>query len=786
VVTIDPSANTQLMGLYRSNGIYTTQCEAEGFRRITYFLDRPDVLATYRVRIEADRAIAPVLLSNGNPETAGALPDGRHFAVWYDPFPKPSYLFALVGGALGLVEDQFTTRSGRQVKLGIYVEPGKEDRCTYAMDALKRSMRFDEEVFGCEYDLDVFNIVAVSDFNMGAMENKGLNIFNDKYVLADPESATDLDYRHIETIVAHEYFHNWSGNRVTCRDWFQLCLKEGLTVFRDQEFTAAMRDRAVKRIEDVKRLRNAQFAEDAGPLAHPVRPERYQEINNFYTPTVYEKGAEIVRMLKAVIGAKAFDAGLRRYFADNDGRAATVEDFVRAFERETGRDLSAFLIWYRQAGTPQITATSRHDAAAQTLTIDLTQMTPATPEARDKAPMPTPIKLGLIGADGADLPLTTDTPLVDGDIFVLDTRAASLVFTGIAKPPVLSLLRGFSAPVRLIHTEDEAARSHRARFDSDPFNRWQAVQDLAMADLMAATRTVRNGCVHAFGEALTDALAHSLTDDRLAPAFKALLLAMPSDVDVARELKTNIDPQLILDAKTAQKQFIANRLEGKAQELYEALTARQNADSDRFSPDAESAGERALRNALLGLLTASRDTKAAAFAAAHYTEARCMTDRIAGLEALATIGFVPETEAALSAFYDRFRDDALVLDKWFALQAAAPHAETLDRVRALCDHKAFSLKVPNRVRALIGTLAMGNSSVFHRADGQGYALVADCVMALDRINPQVAARILSAFKTWAVLEPQRRGKAERVLKRIAASEDLSRDVSDILTRTLAG
>jgi aminopeptidase N len=778
---IDPTANTQLSGLYRSNGTYCTQCEAEGFRRITYFPDRPDVLAVYSTRIEAAKAEAPVLLANGNLTDHGDLPNGRHFAVWEDPFPKPSYLFALVGGRLGCVEDSFVTMSGREIALRIYVEPGKEDRCGYAMDSLKRAMRWDEEAFGREYDLDIFMIVAVSDFNMGAMENKGLNIFNDKYVLASVETATDSDFAGIESVIAHEYFHNWTGNRITCRDWFQLCLKEGLTVFRDQEFSADQRSRAVERIADVRNLRNTQFIEDAGPLAHPVRPEQYKEINNFYTTTIYEKGAEVVRMIKTMIGAKNFRAGMDLYFARHDGEAATVEQFVACFAQASGTDMTQFMRWYAQAGTPQVSLRSRYNAPAQTLSLDIKQTLEPTPGQPVKEPMVIPLALGLAGPDGADLPLR----LIDGTtpkdgVLVLAQPAETFVFTGIAARPVLSINRGFSAPIKLTTDLSSDDLAFLAAHDRDPFNRWQAIQTIALSLLTENVSALRAGKPVGGAGKLIAALGEVLGDDSVEPAFIALALSVPAEADIARELGKDIDPDAVYRARAALRAAIAAQLETKLGETYRRMT-----DTGPYSPNAKSAGRRALRNVALDLLAATGSPSAIARAQQQYQTADNMTDRIAALGTLA-LHNVPERERALADFYARYADDALILDKWFALQATIPEAGALARVRALTAHPAFSMSNPNRVRAVIGAFAHGNAREFNRADGEGYAFVADNVLALDPKNPQIAARLATAFRTWRTLEPGRQTKAQAALARIRSAPSLSRDVSDIVERALAG
>jgi aminopeptidase N len=778
---VDPSANTQLMGLYRSGRTYCTQCEAEGFRRITYFPDRPDVMAVYTTRIEADKAEAPVLLANGNLTAAGDLPGGRHFAVWHDPYPKPSYLFALVGGDLACVEDRFVTMSGREVTLRIYVEHGKEDRCAYAMDSLKRSMRWDEQTFGREYDLDIFMIVAVSDFNMGAMENKGLNVFNDKYVLASPGTATDADFAHIEGIIAHEYFHNWTGNRITCRDWFQLCLKEGLTVFRDQEFTSDQRSRPVKRISDVRLLRAHQFTEDAGPLAHPVRPEVYSEINNFYTATVYEKGAEVIRMLSVLLGRDGFRAGMDLYFERHDGEAATIEQFVQCFADANKVDLTQFMRWYAQAGTPEVAVTAAHDVKTQTLTLDFAQVVPPTPGQPTKEPVVIPLVVGLMDRSGKDLPLVRDGGKpVERGVVVLTEAAQSVTFAGIAAPPVVSLNRGFSAPVKIVADQSADDLRFLAAHDSDPFNRWQAVQTLATGLLIDNVAAVRAGRAPRDDDGLMAALQAILTDRSLEPAFVAQVLIMPSEADIARDIARDVDPDAIFAARARLRATIGRALADALRAAYETMATR-----GPYSPDAASAGRRALKNLCLDLMTANREAPAIALAFRQYQAADNMTDRMAALSTLSWHD-VKERNDALDDFYRRYESDPLVIDKWFSLQAMIPEAGTLARVRGLTGHPAFSFNNPNRLRSLIGAFAQANQTQFNRADGLGYAFVADTVLALDRKNPQVAARLLAAFKSWRALEPARQARAEAALKRVADHDGLSRDVTDIVSRSLAG
>ncbi len=777
---IDPAANTKLMGLYCAGATFCTQCEAEGFRRITYFLDRPDVMAVYTTRIEADRNDAPVLLANGNLVDQGNVPGtNRHYAVWHDPFKKPCYLFALVGGKLARVGNSFTTMSGREVKLHIYVEPGKEERSLYAMDSLQRAMRWDEQVFGREYDLDIFMIVAVSAFNMGAMENKGLNIFNDKYVLASPATATDVDFAHIEAVIAHEYFHNWTGDRITCRDWFQLCLKEGLTVFRDQEFSADQRSRAVERISDVRALRSHQFVEDAGPLAHPVRPERYHEINNFYTTTVYDKGAEVVRMIRTLLGPGVFRKGMDLYFTRHDGEAATVEQFAKCFADVSGRDFSQFMRWYTQAGTPEIVVAPHYDAAAKTYRLDVTQRIPPTPGQPVKAPMLIPLAVRLVGSEGDDLPLMLDGKPLERGVIELTKPSQSFVFTGIAERPIPSLNRGFSAPVKLTLPIEPADLRFLAAHDRDPFNRWQAVQTLAMSLLTTNVAALRAGAPVREDEGLMAALAAIIADPKLEPAFVALALVPPSETDIAREIGHDVDPDAIFAARQKLRAASGERLGAALLETYARMAA-----GAPYRPDAESAGRRALRNVCLALLAATGRDEAIFRAQLQYQNADNMTDRMAALETL-SLHHGAERAQAMDDFYRRYADDPLIIDKWLALQAAIPEPGTLNRVRALTGHSAFSLSNPNRVRALIGSFAQTNHTQFNRADGRGYDFVADIVIELDPRNPQVAARLMGAFRSWRVLEAGRRGRAEKTLRRVATAPSLSRDVADIVERTLA-
>lgn len=775
-----PSHNEALMGLYRSSKVYCTQCEAEGFRRITYFLDRPDILSVYTVRIEAQHSEAPLLLSNGNPVEHGELADGWHFAVWHDPFPKPSYLFALVAGDLGSIKDRFVTASGRSVELGIYVEHGKENQAGYAMDSLRRSMKWDEEVFGCEYDLDVFNIVAVSDFNMGAMENKGLNIFNDKYVLADEETATDADFANIEAIIAHEYFHNWTGNRITCRDWFQLCLKEGLTVFRDHEFSADQRSRPVKRIAEVRTLRAHQFPEDQGPLAHPVRPRRYREINNFYTATVYEKGSEVVRMIRTVLGAELFRQGMDLYFERHDGDAATIEDFLKVFEDVSGRDLSQFALWYHQAGTPNLSVTTAHNPATAEFTIEVEQSVPPTPSESRKRLMHIPLAFGLVGSDGKDMAFdAAEGAAVENGVIHVRKRKHVVTFSGVSERPVLSLNRGFSAPITLSIEQRPEDQIFLASHDSDAFSRWQAFNTLLTDATIGAFKNILGGKQPQFAGALTALAGRIAGDDALEHAFRALALTLPGEADIARDIGKNIDPDAIFAGREALARKIAESNSGVFSQLHGDLRM-----SGGFSPDAASAGRRALRNILLDYLAILPG--GAALASEHFAAATNMTDRAAALAVLAhRHAGSAEARAALTEFDKRYRSDPLVMDKWFMIQATAPGAGAVEAVKALVEHPAFSIANPNRVRSLIGGFASANQTGFHRADGVGYTFFAETVLTVEKRNPQVAARLATALRSWRSLEPNRQAKARAALLSIQAKEGLSADLRDIIERTLA-
>ncbi len=760
---IAPAANSELSGLYTSGGAYFTQCEAEGFRRISYFPDRPDVMARYTTTIVAD-ATNSILLSNGNPGAEGALPDGRRYATWTDPHPKPCYLFALVAGDLVAVRDRFVTRSGREVQLAIWVRRGDEAGCGHAMHALKQSMAWDERVFGLEYDLDVFNIAAVSDFNMGAMENKGLNVFNTKYVLARPETATDADYENIERVIAHEYFHNWTGNRVTCRDWFQLSLKEGLTVFRDQQFGADMGSPAVKRIADVRRLRAAQFPEDDGPLAHPVRPDSYIAIDNFYTPTVYEKGAEICRMLHRVLGAGGFRRGMDCYIARHDNQAVTIEEFVHAISDGAGVDLSPFLAWYAQAGTPEVTASDHYDPAAQRFILTLKQVTRPTPGQPTKRPLPIPLAMGLLAPDGHELPtrLAGQAQAIAGTrLLLLDAAEQTFTFEDVPAPPVASLLRGFSAPVKLTGVSRERLR-FLATHDTDSFVRWESGQRYATAvllDLVAAGRAF------AMDEGLIEAAAALLAGAAADRQFAAEALALPSEAFIADQMEV-VDPDAIHAARQFVRGELGRRLGPALRAAYAGL-----ADPGEYRIDAEAIGRRALRNAALAYLAAA-GAEGVALARAQFDAATNMTDQLAALAVLAAADG-PHREAALAAFYARWRGDDLVLDKWFSIQAGSPRPQTVADVLALARHADFDRRNPNRVRSLVGAFA-ANQVRFHVADGAGYRFLADMVIALDGSNAQTASRLAGPLGNWRRQDAGRRALMRSELERILAAPNLSR------------
>ncbi|EAQ01039.1 aminopeptidase N [Pseudooceanicola batsensis HTCC2597] len=754
-VEIAPASNTALEGLYMSNGMYSTQCEAQGFRKITYYPDRPDVMAPFSVRIESD---LPVLLSNGN-----RVASGEGFAEWHDPWPKPAYLFALVAGELVNLPGSFTTRSGREVELNVWVRPGDEDKCDFAMEALKKSMTWDEKVYGREYDLDIFNIVAVDDFNMGAMENKGLNIFNSSAVLANARTATDANFERIEAIIAHEYFHNWTGNRITCRDWFQLCLKEGLTVFRDAQFTADMRSEPVKRISDVLDLRGRQFREDGGPLAHPVRPESFKEINNFYTATVYEKGAEVIGMLKRLVGDEAYAKALDLYFDRHDGQACTIEDWLRVFEDTTGRDLTQFKRWYSQAGTPRVVMTD--DWADGTYTVTLKQSLPDTPGQTGKQPQVIPFAIGLLDPSGQEVVPTT--------LLELTETEQSFTFAGLADRPIPSPLRGFSAPVVLDRQTDAEERAFLLAHDTDPFNKWEAGRQLAKTALIDM---IDGG--QAPDDRYLDAVRRVVTDESLDPAFRSLCLGLPSEDDLAQSFADSgrtPDPQAIWDGREAMRGALAEVLSGDLGPLYRAHLV-----TEPYAPSAEQAGKRSLTNILLSLLT-RRDGGAAA--QGQFADADNLTQQIGALSALLTNGL---GSLELASFAEQWSHERLVMDKWFMIQVA--HARPADAARvadALTQRPDFAMTNPNRFRSVFGALAM-NQAGFHHASGDGYRLMADWLIRLDPVNPQTTARMCSAFQTWRRYDADRQGMIREQLERIAALPGLSRDTAEMVGRILEG
>jgi aminopeptidase N len=764
VVTIHPAANTRLMGLYASNGMLCTQCEAEGFRRITFFPDRPDVLSKYRVRMEGDAKAFPVLLSNGNRVAHGEAANGRHWAEWEDPFPKPCYLFALVAGDLKPNRDSFTTMSGRKVDLFIWVREEDLPKTRHAMDSLKLAMAWDEKVYGREYDLDQFNIVAVSDFNMGAMENKSLNIFNSAYVLADQETATDADFDNIARVVAHEYFHNWSGDRVTCRDWFQLSLKEGFTVFRDQSFSADVGSAPVKRIEDVRVLRAVQFPEDQGPLAHPVRPDSFIEISNFYTATVYNKGAEVIRMMATVLGPDKFRAGTDLYFERHDGEAATCDDFVKALEDASGVDLTSFKIWYSQAGTPKLRARIEHDAAAKTATLHLEQHEDPTPGQPVKQPMPIPLKTALIGEESGD-------EICPERLIVLDQPTRSVTFENVTETPLLSINRNFSAPV-IVSAERRPHELERlAQADTDPFARYEAMQELMMAALTAGAlgQEVET-------EPVIRAIGATLKSNALDPAFKGEAILLPSESLIADRLEI-VDPDAIHGSRENLRKAIGSTLSG------ELLAAHRSDGVGGHDLSPRAKGVRRLRTVALAMISAADETQAALLAKAQFDAADNMTDRQGALGVLVST-HAPERQSALDAFYERFHDDALVLDKWFALQAAAQRADTVDQVLTLAGHSDFVMTNPNRLRSLAGTFG-ANHWAFHSADGRGYAFLADMIIAADKLNPQIAARLVPPFGRWRRFEPRRAELMRQALERIVATPGLSKDVFEQVSKSLA-
>ncbi len=782
-VRIDPTANTELSGLYRSGGNFCTQCEAEGFRRITWYLDRPDVMARFTTYIEADRAENPVLLSNGNLLDRGELEGGRHWARWEDPFKKPSYLFALVAGQLACHEDTYTTGSGREIRLEIYTEPQNAGKTDHAMDSLKKSMRWDEEVFGLEYDLDQYMIVAVDDFNMGAMENKGLNVFNSTCVLADPETATDTNYAYVEGVIAHEYFHNWTGNRVTCRDWFQLTLKEGLTVFRDQQFSSDMNSAAVERISNVRNLRGRQFAEDAGPMAHPIRPESYIEMNNFYTATVYEKGSEVIRMYHTLLGAEGFRKGMDLYFERHDGQAVTCDDFRAAMADATGADLDQFERWYLQAGTPRLGVRTSHDPAAGTYTVTLRQRPVDTPDApaADKLPYHMPVRVGLLAPSGAPVALRLEgEEAAGGTSRVLELREfeQSFTFVGLAEEPVLSVLRDFSAPVVVEYDRPDSDYAFLMAHDEDPFNRWDAGQLYGTKLLLEGVAAHQRGEAWSLPQDFVSALARTLADPRLDRSLKALALSLPGESWLADRMEV-ADPVAVHRVREAARRQVAEALRS---ELFAAIDANQTPGAYQFS--VEAVGRRDLSNLALAYLMTLEDEDALALCVERFSTATNMTDSIAALACLADRD-TPEQSEALARFHERWKHEPLVVNKWFTVQATCDLPDVTARVRELTRHPDFTLKNPNRARSLVGSFATGNPAAFHAEDGEGYRFLADQVIAMDGINPQIASRLVDPLLAWRRYGPARQELLKAELQRILDTPKLSRDVYEKVSKAVA-
>lgn len=784
-VVIHPETNTALEGLYKSGKMFCTQCEAEGFRKITWYLDRPDVMSIFTTTVSADKQRYPILLSNGNPIASGSEDDGRHWATWEDPFRKPAYLFALVAGDLWCLEDSFTTMSGRDVALRIYVEPENIDKCQHAMDSLKKSMKWDEEAYGREYDLDIFMIVAVNDFNMGAMENKGLNIFNSSAVLARAETATDAAHQRVEAIVAHEYFHNWSGNRVTCRDWFQLSLKEGFTVLRDAQFSADMNSATVKRIEDVAYLRTHQFAEDAGPMAHSVRPESFMEISNFYTLTVYEKGAEVVRMIQTLLGKEGFRKGSDLYFERHDGQAVTVDDFVKAMEDANDADLSQFKRWYSQAGTPRLAVSERYDEAAHTYTLSFSQNCPATPGQDSKEPFVIPVELGLLAADGSEMPLRLHgeaAPVGTSRVLAVTEAEQSFTFVDIAERPLPSLLRDFSAPVKLEFPYSRDQLMFLMQHDSDGFNRWEAGQQLSVQVLQELIGQHQRGEPLAMDERLIEALRSLLQNETLDPAMVAEMLSLPSEAYL-----TEISEVADVDAIHAAREFARRELGSHLFEpLYQRyMTHREVSRQTPYVASAEHFARRALQNIALAYLMFSERSDILSLCLDQFDTADNMTERLSALASLINSPFEDKRALALETFAEHFKDNPLVMDQWFSVQAASPLPGGLERVQALMQHPAFTLKNPNKVRAVIGAFAGQNLVNFHSADGAGYRFLADQVITLNAMNPQIASRLLGPLTRWRKYDSSRQALMKGELERILASGELSSDVYEVVSKSLA-
>ena len=784
-VRIHPESNTALEGLYKSSGMFCTQCEAEGFRKITYYLDRPDVMSKFTT-LSAAQHDYPVLLSNGNPIASGQEEGGRHWATWEDPFMKPAYLFALVAGDLWCVEDSFTTMSKREVALRIYVEPENIDKCQHAMDSLKKSMKWDEEVYGREYDLNIFMIVAVNDFNMGAMENKGLNIFNSSCVLAKAETATDAAHQRVEAVVAHEYFHNWSGNRVTCRDWFQLSLKEGFTVFRDAEFSADMHSRTVKRIEDVAYLRTHQFAEDAGPMAHPVRPDAFMEISNFYTLTVYEKGSEVVRMIRTLVGAEGFRKGSDLYFARHDGQAVTCDDFIRAMEEANGVDLTQFKRWYSQAGTPRLEVSDSYDAAANSYRLHFRQSCPATPGQAEKQPFVIPVELALLDAQGRELPLqlvSEDAAVGTSRVLQITEAEQAFTFVNLAEKPLPSLLRGFSAPIKLSFPYSRDQLMFLMQHDSDGFNRWEAGQQLSVQVLQEMIGQHQRGKPLVLDQRLVEAYRTLLADDSLDQAMVAEMLSLPGEAYLT-EISAVADVEAIHAAREFARMQLSDALFDLLWQRYQRN--REVSRASAYVAEAEHFARRSLQNIALSYLMLSGKAEVLAACLEQFENADNMTERLTALAVLVNSPFEAEKATALVSFADFFKDNPLVMDQWFSVQAACALPGALQRVEQLMQHPAFTLKNPNKVRSLIGAFAGQNLLGFHQADGSGYRFLADQVITLNALNPQIASRLLAPLTRWAKYGSARQAQMKAQLQRILASGELSSDVYEVVSKSLAG
>lgn len=786
---IKPQENKRLEGLYKSSTMFCTQCEAEGFRRITYYLDRPDVMTLFTTRIEADKTLYPNLLSNGNLVEHGELEQGRHFATWVDPFPKPCYLFALVAGDLHCQRDAFTTCSGREVDLRIYVDHKNADKCDYALDCLKRAMKWDEDVYGREYDLDIFMIVAVDDFNMGAMENKGLNIFNSSCVLAKPETTTDMAYLNIEAIVAHEYFHNWSGNRVTCRDWFQLSLKEGFTVFRDSVFSEDMNSSVVKRIEDVNMLRTAQFAEDAGPMAHPVRPASYMEISNFYTLTVYEKGAEVVRMLYTLLGPEQFRAGSDLYFDRHDGQAVTTEDFVAAMEAVSGRDLTQFKRWYDQAGTPEVSVKAQYDASAKTYTLTFKQSCPPSPGQAEKLPFVIPVELGLLDRQGRALPLSPAQG-ASSYLFELIEESESLVFDNVEAEPIPSLLRGFSAPVKLVFDYTDEQLLFLMQFDEDGFNRWDAGQTLSVRLLQRAIESIKRQSELTVPSSFIEAFRTILNDTALDKAMVCKMLMLPAESYLI-QLADEADVDAIHQAREFVRMQLATNLRSELLRVYQENSGQESGDDLHYS----AMSKRALKNAALSLLGAIMQAPVEQvpdavksdylqLLEAQFHEAANMTDRSAALAALVNSGDQEKAANALRVFHDKWQKDAQVMEQWFSVQAASPVYADLPRIKALMALPDFDITNPNKVRSVVGAFCNQNLLRFHEKEGSGYQFLADVILQLDKLNPQIASRLMAPLTRWKKYDQARQVKLKEQLERIRQTEKLSKDVREVVEKSL--